>query len=65
MAEQTSMGRATVLACPQCECPLNEVEEGARFRCANGHGYRPEELCPGIADDLEGLLPALVDALMA
>jgi hypothetical protein len=65
VAEPTSLGRATVLACPQCAEPLYEVEEGPRFHCVNGHGYRPEELCPGIANDLEGLLPALVDALIA
>jgi len=58
-------GRATVLACPQCENPLYEVEKAGdlRFRCAAGHAFAPDEICPGVADDLEGLLPELVGAL--
>lgn len=65
MAEPNSMERATVLACPQCANVLYEVEEGgaARFRCAYGHAYAPDELFPKIAEDLEGLLPDVVDAL--
>ncbi len=65
MAEPIDKGRVTVLACPQCAASLYEVEQddAVRFRCADGHSYEPNELCPGIADDLEGLLPELVDAL--
>jgi hypothetical protein len=65
VAEPIDKGRVTVLACPQCAAPLYEVEQGdaLRFRCADGHAYAPDELCPGIADDLEGLLPELVGAL--
>ena len=65
MADLSSMGRATVLACPQCATVLYEVEEDgvARFRCAYGHAYGPDELFPKIAEDLEGLLPDVVDAL--
>jgi uncharacterized protein YbaR (Trm112 family) len=65
VAELISMGRTTVLACPQCESPLYEIEEAGspRFCCAAGHNYAPDEVCPGIADDLEALLPELIDAL--
>jgi uncharacterized protein YbaR (Trm112 family) len=65
VAESTDGGRVTVLACPQCTGPLYEVEQdGAlRFCCADGHAFEPNELCPGIADDLEGLLPELVEVL--
>lgn len=65
MAESISTGRATVLACPQCEIPLYEVEEAGspRFCCAAGHNFTPDEVCPGIAGDLEAVLPELIDAL--
>ncbi len=65
MTEPASMGRATVLTCPQCAEPLYEVEQGGAlpFRCASGHAYAPDALCPGIADDLQGLLLELVGAL--
>jgi hypothetical protein len=63
MAEPIAKERATVLACPQCAEPLYEAEHGAGLRCVNGHAYRPDELCPGIAEDLQDLLPTLVDAL--
>jgi hypothetical protein len=55
-----------VFACPQCERPLYEVEEGgaARFRCDRGHTCAPDALCPGLAADLEGILPDLVGALI-
>ncbi len=62
----TSVGRATVLACPQCESPLYEVDEGGaeRFRCDRGHAYAPDALCPGLVTDLESVLPELVGALI-
>jgi hypothetical protein len=54
-----------VLACPKRGWPLYEAQEagGLRFRCASGHGYEPDALCPGIADDLAVLLPELLGAL--
>lgn len=65
MAEPANKWRATVLACPNCGSALYEVREGGAlpFRCAHGHGYAPDEMCPGIADDLQGVLPDVVDAL--
>ncbi len=65
MTNRDEQGQATVLVCPQCAGALYEAREGGvlRFRCAQGHGYAPEEICPGIADDLQGLLPDVVGAL--
>ena len=65
MAEPRSLGRATVLGCPHCANVLYEVEEAgvARFCCAHGHTYRPDELFPKIAEDLEGVLPDVLAAL--
>ena len=65
MAEPRSLGRETVLGCPQCANVLYEVEGAgvARFCCAHGHTYGPDELFPKIAEDLEGLLPDVLAAL--
>ena len=65
MAEPNRMGRATVLACPKCASVLYETVEGGapRFRCVHGHAYKPDELVPKIAEDLEGLLPDVIGAL--
>jgi len=65
MAEPSSKGRATVLACPKCATVLYENEDAGapQLLCARGHGYAPEELFPGIAEDLQSVLPELVDAL--
>jgi len=65
VAEPSSKGRATVLACPKCATVLFENGDGGapQLLCAHGHGYAPEELIPGIAEDLQGLLPELVEAL--
>ncbi|MEJ2378904.1 MAG: hypothetical protein P8Y53_00590 [Pseudolabrys sp.] len=65
MTEPADKRRATVLGCPTCGSALYELGErdGSRFRCPHGHGYTPEEICPGIAYDLQDLLPDVVDAL--
>lgn len=65
MAEPSSKGRATLLACPKCATVLYEHDDAGapQLLCAYGHGYAPEELIPGIAEDLQGVLPELVDAL--
>ena len=65
MAEPSSRGRATVLACPKCATVLYENEDSAalQLHCVYGHCYAPEELIPGIAEDLQGVLPELVDVL--
>jgi len=65
MAGLNNTRRATVLSCPKCAAMLYEVhqDDDLRFYCERQHGFRPEEICPGIADSLEDLLPDVVGAL--
>lgn len=49
-----SVGRPTVLLCPECNSLVYECVEsdGIRFRCRFGHEYTAEQICPGVEEDL-------------
>ena len=64
MNELDTIGRRSVLSCPDCQGVMWEIDEGElmRFRCHVGHTYAPELM--NVALD-EGLRRALASALRA
>jgi two-component system chemotaxis response regulator CheB len=64
MNELDSLGRRSVLSCPDCQGVMWEIDEGqlTRFRCHVGHTYTAEMM--NLALD-EGLRRALASALRA
>jgi hypothetical protein len=60
------IGRETVFGCPKCNGILYEVAgaEPVQFRCQQGHTITLDEMCPGVADSLRGMLASAVGALM-
>ena len=59
-------GRPTVLSCPRCMGILYETEERDEtgFRCAGGHSYSLDDVCPGGGDSLRGMLDTAIAVLM-
>jgi uncharacterized protein YbaR (Trm112 family) len=69
VAENPSLDgvRLTVFGCPVCRTSLYEVTEGetSHLRCVEGHSFSFDDVCPGLAGGLGGLLKNAIDVLVS
>jgi two-component system chemotaxis response regulator CheB len=65
MSEMDRIGRRSVLACPDCNGVMWEINEGdlVRYRCHVGHGYTSELMSLALEENLRRALASALRAL--
>lgn len=65
MREMDQLGRRSVMACPECQGVLWEIEDGdlIRYRCHVGHAYTAELLSVALDESLRRALASALRAL--